>query len=577
MQNSKGQDLSPSCFTNDEWAELQKGLPLVEEPAIHRYILGREELIEQEKQQRSDRSFRQSCSPLAIEACEIVERIRQDEQRTIWSSRLDDNNENIYPGMMFIKAKEKMENTTLWKILRRMPKGALLHAHLDAMVDLDFLFEALMSTPGMHMQSTVALSDPASLETSQIKFRFLKVGVETDLSIWSANYVPDHPIPVTKVADSFPLHGRSGFLAWLRDRCSITASESTEHQQGVDAVWRKFRSIFVILDSILFYEPIFRRVIRQILTLLRADGVLWVDFRLAFTFRYYREDQEQEDSDFNHLFIVLDEEIAKFQSSEDGTGFWGARVIWTTLRSLETRKVVEDMDACITMKMTYPHLIAGYDLVGQEDAGRPLKDLLPELFWFKKQCAQEGVEIPFFFHAGECLGDGTDTDQNLFDAVLLGTRRIGHGFSLYKHPLLTDLVRDRMILVESCPISNEVLRLCASISAHPLPALIARGVACSLSNDDPTILGQNTAGLTHDFWQALQGWDNLGLAGLASLAENSVRWAAFEDENATAWLKGVTNPSLGDGVRAQRLRQWQVDWEQFCLWIVTEFGSTSLE
>lgn len=118
---------------------------------------------------------------------------------------------------------------------------------------------------------------------------------------------------------------------------------------------------------------------------------------------------------------------------------------------------------------------------------------------------------PFFFHAGECLGDGDETDQNLFDAILLGTRRIGHGFSLYKHPLLMEMVKTKKIIVESCPISNEILRLTSSIKSHPLPALLARGVPCALSNDDPAILGQRGNGVTDDFWQALQGWENLGL------------------------------------------------------------------
>lgn len=242
------------------------------------------------------------------------------------------------------------------------------------------------------------------------------------------------------------------------------------------------------------------------------------------------------------------------------------------MRSADTRPIIENMDHCITTKMEFPDLIAGYDVVGPEDLGRPLKDLLPELFWFKKQCAQEGVNIPFFFHAGETLGDGSETDQNLYDAILLGTRRIGHGFSLYKHPLLIDMVKEKRILIESCPISNEVLRLCGSVLAHPLPALIARGVACSLCNDDPAMLGQDTAGMSHDFWQALQGWDNLGLAGLGSMAENSVRWAAFEDQGTEAWIKGVKEASVGSGVKAERIRQWQVDWEAFCLWIVEEYG-----
>lgn len=391
-------------------------------------------------------------------------------------------------------------------------------------------------------------------------------------SLWSSDYVPDTPILLTKAADEFPNGGRKGFLAWLKDRCTITNTESIEHHHGVDAVWRKFSSVFTILNTIIFYEPIFKLFMRRMMQQLLADGVKWVDLRLAFTFSFYREGQETSEDTYDHMFKVFGEEIEKFKASEEGKDFWGARMIWTGIRVLDTRKIVEDMDACIAIKMAYPHLVSGYDLVGQEDGGRPLKDLLPELFWFRKQCAQEGIDIPFFFHAGECLGDGSDTDQNLFDAVLLGTRRIGHGFSLYKHPLLIDMVKEKKILVESCPISNEILRLCASIMSHPLPALLARGVSCSLCNDDPAILGQDTAGMTHDFVQALNGWDNLGLAGLGHLAENSVRWAAFEDQSAADWVHDIKEASLGNGVRAERMKQWSIEWEQFCLWIVTEFG-----
>jgi adenosine deaminase CECR1 len=270
------------------------------------------------------------------------------------------------------------------------------------------------------------------------------------------------------------------------------------------------------------------------------------------------------------MFQVMEEELELFKAKNPG--FWGFRTIWTTIRALPTRTIIEDMDFCIATKLAWPHLIAGYDLVGQEDLGRPLTSLLPELFWFRKQCAQEGVDVPFFFHAGECLGDGNATDHNLFDAVLLGTRRVGHGYSLYKHPLLIDMIKEKRILIESCPISNEVLRLCSSVMSHPLPALLARGVPCALCNDDPAMLGQDTAGMSHDFWQALQGWENLGLAGLGSLAENSVRWAAFQDQTPAEWIRDIREASLGAGIKAERLKQWQIDWEKFCLWIVTEYG-----
>jgi adenosine deaminase CECR1 len=180
------------------------------------------------------------------------------------------------------------------------------------------------------------------------------------------------------------------------------------------------------------------------------------------------------------------------------------------------------MKKCVQAKKLYPKFLEGYDLVGPEDLGRTLHDLTPDILFFQEECAREGVDIPFFFHAGECLGDGDETDNNLFDAILFGTRRLGHAFSLYKHPLLIDMVKEKKILVESCPISNEVLRYTASILSHPLPALLSRGVPAALSNDDPALMGHGTSGLTHDFWQALQGWDNLGLAGLVSYFVYSV-------------------------------------------------------
>ena len=238
-----------------------------------------------------------------------------------------------------------------------------------------------------------------------------------------------------------------------------------------------------------------------------------------------------------------------------------------------TKAIAEDMKEAIQMKVKFPTLIAGYDLVGPEELGRPLADLTPELFWFKKQCRDAYVDLPFYFHAGETLGTGDEVDENVFDAVLLGTRRIGHGFSLYKHPLLIDMIKEKKILIESCPISNEVLRLSQNILSHPLPALLARGVSCSLSNDDPSLLGHASTGMSHDFYQALQGWENLGLEGLASMAENSVRWATFDDCDARQWQKEIKNGAYGDGVRAERMKGWAMEFERFCQWVVLEYGA----
>lgn len=76
--------------------------------------------------------------------------------------------------MMFSLAKEQMQTTTLWKIIRKMPKGALLHAHMDAMVDFDFLLNLLLHTPGIHIHCDRSLDTSEALETAPFKFRYRK-------------------------------------------------------------------------------------------------------------------------------------------------------------------------------------------------------------------------------------------------------------------------------------------------------------------------------------------------------------------------------------------------------------------
>jgi hypothetical protein len=208
------------------------------------------------------------------------------------------------------------------------------------------------------------------------------------------------------------------------------------------------------------------------------------------------------------------------------------------------------MKIALERKQRFPELFSGYDLVAQEDLGRPLSDLAPELIWFREQTEYLNLTIPFFFHAGETLGDGNATDYNLVDAILFNSRRIGHGFSLYKHPTLIEEVIEKAVMVEVCPISNEVLRLATDILHHPLPAMIAHGVPTAISNDDPAILGQDIAGVSYDFYQTIQGFDNIGLAGLVCLPVKPSSPELELTNHRELWRKTV---SAGQTLRTSRM------------------------
>jgi len=105
-------------------------------------------------------------------------------------------------------------------------------------------------------------------------------------------------------------------------------------------------------------------------------------------------------------------------------------MVFRRLHRLEKRISASDCrHLSISSECTWKlmRLYTGFDLVGHEDTLQPLIYYIKPLLWFRERQREEGVDIPFIFHAGETLGDGTEADVNLYDAILLGTKRIGHG------------------------------------------------------------------------------------------------------------------------------------------------------
>jgi aminodeoxyfutalosine deaminase len=95
-------------------------------------------------------------------------------------------------------------------------------------------------------------------------------------------------------------------------------------------------------------------------------------------------------------------------------------------------------------------------------------------------------------HAGEVAGAASV--RGALDA--LGADRIRHGFRSVEDPGLVRELAERQIVLDVCPISNLRTRAVASLDEHPLPQLIAAGVPCSISTDDPAMFDTD---LTRDY------------------------------------------------------------------------------
>jgi aminodeoxyfutalosine deaminase len=88
-------------------------------------------------------------------------------------------------------------------------------------------------------------------------------------------------------------------------------------------------------------------------------------------------------------------------------------------------------------------------------------------------------------HAGEVAGPASI--RGALDA--LGADRLRHGIRAVEDADLLAELADRRIVCDVCPVSNVRTRAVPSLAEHPLPRLVAAGVPCSISTDDPAMFG----------------------------------------------------------------------------------------
>jgi aminodeoxyfutalosine deaminase len=95
-------------------------------------------------------------------------------------------------------------------------------------------------------------------------------------------------------------------------------------------------------------------------------------------------------------------------------------------------------------------------------------------------------------HAGEVVG--AESVRGALDA--LAADRIRHGIRALEDSGLVRELADRRVVLDVCPISNLRTGAVRSLDEHPLPQLLAAGVRCSISTDDPQMFDTD---LTRDY------------------------------------------------------------------------------
>jgi len=108
----------------------------------------------------------------------------------------------------------------------------------------------------------------------------------------------------------------------------------------------------------------------------------------------------------------------------------------------------------------------------------------PELFARPFALAREGG-LKAAPHAGEVAGPASV--RGALD--VLHADRLRHGVRAVDDPALLAEIVARGVVCDVTPTSNVLLGVVPSLAEHPLPRLLAAGVQCSISSDDPVLMG----------------------------------------------------------------------------------------
>lgn len=256
-----------------------------------------------------------------------------------------------------------------------------------------------------------------------------------------------------------------------------------------------FLKSFVWVNKRLRTPGDYARVARRLFERLESEGVTYAEVILSAGVVLWKE------QNLSAIYDALIREASRSRIT--------VRWIFDAIRQFgpETAKPVFDLAA-----ERVGEGVVAIGLGGDEERGpaRQFADLY-------REARDRGLRLTC--HAGEMAGAAS-----VWEALEIGSERIGHGIRSIEDPALVAHLAAKNIPLEVCITSNLRTGAVASLAAHPVRRLYDAGVPIILNSDDPALFGCT---LASEYALAARefGFTEVQLAGLA---RNAFRYA-FEE------------------------------------------------
>lgn len=547
------------------------------------YADERQRLVDAETKEAWDTP--KQVSEQEIWASKLVTAIREYERNVIFGNKASEDipgPETLDMGGQFLTNKQRIEqNSLLFGISHHVPKGALLHLHFNAELNPERLLEEARKMSNMYVWSIMPLTSLDALATTELAFRIMPETTKScdifcddyqgkaknfndatlndvvwmrwahfrkrfeEIKEFSVRY--SQP-PMTPGLEPGPRTCSDSVAVkldpaeyWIKQKMVLSEREAYNPAQTVNGVWARFNQATRCFKGLLNYRAVYEWYIGQAIDRLIDEKIMYAELRPMLMDKSIPTDDGKDQFTIAQQLRLIaqcvrdkQDQLRRKHGNTDKFPF-SPRIIYCTPRSIPIEKMRSEMRHCLELKQEFPDLICGFDLVGAEDRPNHIGFYAKELKAFQETCLESGQEIPFLFHAGETLldtgGSSNPKNSNLYDAVALKSKRIGHGFALMKHPELVERFRrtDNQlgICIELCPISNELLHLCRNIKEHPYPELLAAGIPCCVNSDNPSLFSNS---MCHEFYQIMVGCPTMSIFSWKQLALWSLEYSCLKDE-----------------------------------------------
>jgi adenosine deaminase CECR1 len=194
------------------------------------YLAQRKELKRREEALSFENACRKRASELERRANDILQAAKENDKAMFkreppfkgYAGQLHER----YPGDHYLGNVALINRSEVFKIARRMPKGAHLHIHFNACLMPNVLLDIAKSMERMFITSDLPLVDENNFQRCEIQFNILPPAKEKPGDLFSKDYTDRQTMRFKEFLERFPTKQLGSVDKWLQDKLVFQPEEA---------------------------------------------------------------------------------------------------------------------------------------------------------------------------------------------------------------------------------------------------------------------------------------------------------------------------------------------------------------